>query len=172
MMVLSPSDPVEAQKMVAALVDRKGPAYMRICRSDMPVLLDADTPYELGKMIELRDNGDIAIFATGYMLSLALQAADVLQKEGIFVRAINVGCIKPLDTEMLYKVAGNVKGIVTVEEHSVVGGLGSAILEALANRFTLPVDVIGIKDSFVNHYGLTVSNIADAVRRMQNACER
>jgi len=176
MTVLCPADAIEVEKMVEAVVKHKGPVYMRICRSDMPVVLDAEEPYELGKMIQLRKDGNVAILATGWMVNVALKAADTLKTLGITARVINVSCIKPLDTETLYSIARQVKGIVTAEEHSVIGGLGSAVCEALTGKFMLPVEMIGVKDCFgcsahaheelLAHYGLTEEAIIKGVQKI------
>jgi len=178
MTVFSPADAIEVQKMVDAAIQHNGPVYMRICKSDMPVVLDAEEPYELGKMIQLRKEGDIAILATGWMVNVALKAAEILKTQGIIARVVNVGCIKPLDTETLYSIANQTRGIITVEEHSIIGGLGSAVCEALSSKFKLPVKMIGVKDHFgcsghsheelLSHYGLTEEAIIEAVQRILN----
>jgi transketolase len=181
MTVFSPADAVEAKEMVAAAIAHNGPVYIRICKSDMPVILDPSVPYKPGKMIELREDGDIAVFVTGWMVHVALDASKRLADEGIAVSVVNVGCIKPLDTETLLSVAGRVRGIVTAEEHSVIGGLGSAICEALAGKQMLPVEIIGIRDVFgcsahtheelLAHYGLTEDAIIQAVKKIMNTTQ-
>jgi len=176
MTVLCPADALEAEKMVKAAIDHNGPIYIRICKSDMPVVLDEKDPYTFGKMIELEKEGEYAIFATGWMTHVAQNAADILKAEGIPTRVIHVGCIKPIDMETLMRVVRQVKGIVTAEEHSVIGGLGSAICDAMAGYDAIPVEKIGVQDSFgcsghsheelLQHYGLTKEAIVAAVKKL------
>ncbi len=176
MTVLSPADATEAEHMIEAAIDIEGPVYMRICRSDMPDVLPEGIKYDFGKMLPLKKDGDIAIFATGLMVSHALEAAEKLSHDGINARVIDVGCIKPLDTLSLSRIAGEVKGIVTVEEHSRIGGLGSAICEALCDKPHPPIKMVAVDDSFgcsayypeelYKHYGLTSDDIANAVKAL------
>ena len=173
MTVLCPADAYEAEKMIEAAVELDGPVYIRTCRSDMVDVLPQDG-YEFGKMQPIKNDGDIAIFACGTMVAPALEAAEMLKEDGIEARVINVGMIKPLDTETLFKIAGEVKGIVTVEDHSVIGGMGSAICEALADTEHPRVKIMGVKDQFgcsaytpdelYEHYGLTAKDIAATVK--------
>ena len=174
MTVLVPVDAVETRKMVQAMIDWDGPVYIRINRNELPVITDPDSDYEIGKLQVVRNGSDIAVFANGVMVSKALAAAEELAKTGISVKVINASTVKPLaDEEVLAHVEG-CRGAVTAEEHSVIGGLGSAIAEALRRERNLPIEFVGVNDTFgtsalcyeelLAHYGLTVSAIADAIR--------
>ena len=178
MTVLAPADAVETRKMVKAMVEHDGPAYIRINRNDLPVLTDPDEPYHIGKMSQLRDGGDAVVFANGVMNSIALEAAQSLEKEGISLRVVNVSTIKPLDTKALIGYCRGVKAVVAAEEHSIYGGLGSAVAEALSTS-RLPVGFVGIQDSFgtsaknyeelLVRYGLTAEALAAKVKETLQA---
>ena len=174
MTVLVPVDAVETRKMVKAMVDWDGPVYIRINRNDLPVITDPDSDFEIGKLQVVRDGSDIAVFANGVMVSMALEAAEELAKDGISVKVINASTVKPLtDEEVLAHVEG-CRGVVTAEEHSIIGGLGSAVASALRRKRDLPIEFVGVRDSFgtsalsyeelLNHYGLTADAIKDAVK--------
>ena len=178
MTVLSPVDAVETRKMVRAMAESEGPAYIRINRSDLPVLTaDDDNPYIFGQMNSVRSGSDITVFASGIMVHQALKAAVILEKEGISIEVVNVSCIKPLDAEALNRFSAGKKGIVTAEEHSIIGGLGSAVAEALSET-PLPVVKIGIQDKYgtsascyedlLKIYKLTENDIAAAVKQLVN----
>ena len=132
MKVFSPADYYETKKMVRAMAEIDGPCYIRVNRNDVPVVTDPDAPFEFGRVTTLRDGGDAVIFATGFMVYQSLEAAKLLEAEGISARVVNVGVIKPLDAEGVLAAAKGMKAAVTVEEASVIGGLGSAICETLA----------------------------------------
>ena len=174
MTVLVPVDAVETRKMVKAMVDWDGPVYIRINRNDLPVITDPDSDFEIGKLQVVRDGSDVAVFANGVMVSMALEAAEELAKDGISVKVINASTVKPLtDEEVLAHVEG-CRGVVTAEEHSIIGGLGSAVASALRRERDLPIEFVGVRDSFgtsalsyeelLNHYGLTADAIKDAVK--------
>jgi len=175
MTVLSPVDAVETAKMVRAMAETPGPCYIRINRNDLPVLTDPLEEYHIGKMRVLREGTDAAVLATGVMVSLALEAAELLACEGISARVVNVSTIKPLCKKALLEAVSGVPFVVTAEEHSVIGGLGGAVCEALSEE-RVPVSVLGIDDRFgrsaenydilMEHYGLTAAGIADRVRSM------
>ena len=174
MTVLVPVDAVETTKMVAAMVDHPGPMYIRINRNDLPILTPADTPFEIGKLYTIREGGDVVVFANGVMVSRALTAAEELAAEGISVKVVNVSTIKPLDRQAVIDAAKGMKAVVTAEEHSVIGGLGSAIAEALRRENRAPLDFVGVEDVFgtsaynydelLAHYGLTSQAVAAKVR--------
>lgn len=176
MTVLSPADSIEVGKMVDCLLDWKGPVYIRINRNDLPFVTPEAEPYQIGKVWKLRDGADAAIFASGVMVSKALEAAEALAKDGVSVRVLNVSTIKPLDREAVVGYAAGVKAIVTAEEHNLVGGLGSAVVEALRGVRHAPVEFIGVQDSFgisaesyeplLARYGLTAAAVAGAVKRL------
>ena len=147
MTILNPSDGVEARACVKAALDFEGPVYMRFGRAAVPVINDReDYRFEIGKGEVLREGSDVTIIATGIMVSSALEAAEKLAEEGVSAEVINICTIKPLDRELI--AASARKTVVTAEEHSVVGGLGGAVCEALAEDCPVPVCRIGIQDVF------------------------
>lgn len=148
MVVLSPADATETKKMVFAAAEYDGPVYIRMGRLGVPVLFDDNYDFQIGIANTLRDGKDVTIVATGLMVAEALKAAEELEKEGISVRVINVGTIKPLDGETILKAAQETKFIVTAEEHSVIGGLGSAVSEFLSEVHPTKVKKVGIYDKF------------------------
>ena len=174
MTVVNPCDAVEARAAVEAAMQTYGPFYLRFGRFACPVLNDAESyKFELGKGVTLRDGKDVTVIATGYMVHLALEAAEELKAEGIDVRVINIHTIKPLDKDIVVKAAKETGAIVTAEEHTVVGGLGSAVTEAVCEACPVPVLRVGVEDKFgksgnvpmlLEEYGLTAKNIADKVR--------
>ena len=174
MVVLNPSDDVEAKAAVAAACEHQGPVYLRFGRLAVPVINDRpDYHFEIGKGVTLREGDDLTIVATGLCVSASLEAAEELAKEGVNARVINIHTIKPLDEELLVKAAKETKRIVTVEEHSVIGGLGSAVCEALSDTVPTPVHRIGMKDTFgesgpavelLHKYGLDAEGICREIR--------
>ena len=149
MVVLSPADATETKKMVFAAAEYDGPVYIRMGRLGVPVIFDEETyDFQIGIANTLRDGRDVTIAATGLLTYEALKAAEELEKEGISVRVINVGTIKPLDGETILKAAQETKFIVTAEEHSVIGGLGSAVSEFLSEVHPTKVKKVGIYDQF------------------------
>lgn len=175
MTVINPSDDVETKAAIKALLDYDGPAYVRLGRLPVPVIND-DPQYrfEIGKGIQLRPGDDAAILATGLMVSRTLEAAETLLSEGIHARVINLHTIKPLDRELVLKAARETGLLVTVEEHSVIGGLGSAVSELCGEEYPTRVIKIGVQDTFgmsgpalelLDRYGLNADNIAHTVRK-------
>ncbi len=175
MTVLVASDGVETRKMVRAMIRHDGPCYLRLTRNDSNVINDPAGEYEIGKLARLRDGRDVAVFAMGVMVEKALLAADKLAGEGISVRVVNVSTLKPLDRAGVLEAVRGTKGAVTAEEHTVLGGLGGAIAEALAKE-PAPLEMVGIQDCFgrsshdydvlMESYGLTVEAIAEAARKI------
>lgn len=171
MVVLVPADANEVKKMVRAMVKHYGPMYIRINRNDLPIYTSEDGEYEIGKIYQLKDGEDITIFANGVMVSKAMSASEVLEERGIYARVVNASTVKPLEKEEILKYIKGVKGIIVAEEHSIIGGLGSAIVEQLRNVKHPPVEFIGIKDRFgtsasnyeelLAYYGLTSEAIVD-----------
>jgi transketolase len=176
MTVLSPADSVELTAMMERILEWQGPAYIRVNRNDLPFLFPEDPAYRIGRIVKLREGDDAAIFASGVMVSRALEAARALAEKGISARVLGVGTVKPLDREAVIGHAQGARAIVTAEEHTVVGGLGSAVLEALCGVRHAPVELIGIRDSFglsaenydalLAHFGLTAEAVASAVTRI------
>ena len=169
MVIINPSDDVEAKAAVRAAYLHEGPVYLRFGRLAAPVINDnADYKFELGKGVTLRDGKDLTIVATGLMVAESLAAAEKLAADGIDARVINIHTIKPLDEELIIKAAEETGRIVTVEEHSIIGGLGSAVCETLAGVSPVKVDRIGIRDTFgesgpavqlLEKYGLNADGI-------------
>ena len=175
MTVINPADDIEARAAVEAAILHKGPVYLRFGRLAAPVFNNKDTyKFELGKGITLKEGNDITIIATGLMVSEALAAAEMLKEDGINAGVINIHTIKPLDKELICKAAENSGILMTVEEHSVIGGLGSAVAEAVTECYPVPVIKIGINDEFghsgpavelLKEFGLCRENIAQQVRK-------
>ena len=149
MVVLSPADAVETKKMVFAAAEYEGPVYIRMGRLDVETIFDEETyDFQIGIANTVREGNDVTIASTGLMTYEAIKAADILAAEGISVRVINVGTIKPLDGETILKAAKETKFIITAEEHSVIGGLGSAVSEFLSEVYPTKVKKLGIYDKF------------------------
>lgn len=149
MTILNPSDAVEARACVKAALDYEGPVYMRFGRAAVPVINDRpDYQFEMGKGVVLREGSDVTIVATGIMVASALEAAEKMAAEGISAEVINIHTIKPLDREVIVKSAQKTGKVVTAEEHSIIGGLGGAVCEALCEEYPVPVCRIGINDVF------------------------
>ncbi|MEK7525807.1 MAG: transketolase C-terminal domain-containing protein [Patescibacteria group bacterium] len=173
MVVVSPCDAVEAEKATIALAFNNKPSYLRIAREKSPVFTTDETPFEIGKAEIFREGKDAAIIGCGPLVYNALKAAEELSKEGIECEVVNCHTIKPIDEETIVKVAQNTGAVVSVEEHQIAGGLGSAIAEVLSRRHPTPQEFIGMQDRFgesgspselIEHFGMGVSNIKDAVR--------
>ncbi|MBR7151008.1 MAG: transketolase family protein [Clostridia bacterium] len=175
MTVVNPSDAVEAKAAVEAALNTEGPFYLRFGRYAVPVINDnADYRFELGKGVLLAEGSDVTLVATGIMVAMALEAKELLAAEGISARVINIHTIKPIDREILEKAAAETGAIVTAEEHNVIGGLGSAVAEAVGEICPVPVLRVGVKDTYghsgtvpalLEAYGLTPSAIVDAAKR-------
>ena len=151
MKVFSPADAIETAKIVKAMAEIDGPCYIRVNRNDVPEITSADEPFEFGKVKTLRDGKDVVVFATGYMVYQALEAAKLLEAEGVSVKVVNVATIKPFDVEGAQAAAAGMKAAVTVEEANIYGGLGSAVCEALCAgpaESRIPVSVMGVQDTF------------------------
>ena len=173
MTVLAPVDGIETKKIVKAAVEYDGPVYIRINRNELPDLSDENEPFEIGKPYVVRQGNDITVFANGIMVSKALKAAEVLEKEGISLQVINMSTLKPINDEAVKKLVQNSKGVITAEEHTIMGGLASAITHIL-RRSAIPIECIAIQDLFgqsaldyeelLEHYGLTAEEIIRAAR--------
>ena len=148
MTVIVPADDVETRQATMALADWPGPAYLRLGRYPTPRLFGADYRFQVGKNTTLRDGKDIVIFATGHMTAKALQAADLLAREHVDARVVNVSTIKPLDRVGVLQAVTSVGHVFTVEEHNIIGGLGSAVAEVLAEESAVPLTRLGVRDQF------------------------
>lgn len=148
MVVLSPADAVETEKMIFAVAEYKGPVYVRLGRLPVPIIFDEDYKFEIGKAVTLTQGNDVALIATGLLVYEALEAAKTLKEKGINARVINMSTIKPLDNETVLKAAKECKFIVTSEEHSIIGGLGGAVAEYLSEVHPTKVIRHGVNDVF------------------------
>ena len=173
MTVINPADAREAAAALKAAIDMKGPCYLRFGRNAVPVISDTeDFTFEIGKGRTLTEGNDVAIVATGLMVSLSLEAAAVLSERGIRARVINIHTVKPLDCDLVTKAAAETGVIVTAEEHNIIGGLGSAVAECVSETCPVPVLRVGVNDTFgrsgkvaplLEMYGLTVDAIVAKV---------
>ena len=169
MTIVNPADAVEARAAVEAAILHNGPMYLRFGRMAVPVIYDKDTyKFELGKGVKMTDGTDVTIVATGIMVDMALTAAELLKAEGISARVVNIHTIKPLDKEIILDSAKATGAIVVAEEHNIIGGLGSAVAEAVCEGCPVPVTRVGVEDQFgrsgkvpplLELYGLTPANI-------------
>lgn len=179
MEVVSPSDTIEAKKATLALAKSKRPAYLRLAREKTPIITTEETPFDLGKgdFFWIPESGiaDVGIIATGSLLYQALWAAKELEGEGIKTKVLNLSSIKPLDEKSILELAKETKKIVTVEEHQVAGGMGSAVAEYLSANFPVLLEFVGVKDKFgqsgtpielLKHYNMDKDGIKDAVKRL------
>lgn len=169
MTVINPADATEAKKAVAAAAEIDGPVYLRFGRLAVPMFTDAHAPFTVGKASCLVEGDDVTIIATGLMVNEALQAAEALRAEGIGARVLNMATIKPIDREAIVAAASQTGAIVTAEEHSIIGGLGSAVSEIVCETVPVPVVRVGVNDVFgrsgpalelLKLYGLSAENIA------------
>ena len=176
MTVICPADVTEAFAAVEAVINHDGPCYLRFGRYPVPDLTPeviSDYKFEIGKGVMYREGSDVTIVANGYMVHLAMEAADILAAEGISAEVINIHTIKPLDSDIIERSVRKTGAAVTAEEHSIIGGLGAAVCESLCERYPVPVIRVGVEDSFgrsgqvpelLEIYGLTSENIAAKAR--------
>lgn len=175
MTVINPSDAVEARAAVEAAMQTYGPFYIRFGRYAVPVINDnPEYKFELGRGVTLRDGADVTIIGSGITVSIALEAAELLAAEGIDARVINIHTIKPIDREIIIKAAKETGAVVTVEEHNIIGGLGSAVAEVICEECPAPMLRVGVEDKFgksgavvplLEEYGLTKENVAEKARK-------
>ncbi len=174
MTVICPADANETVQAVKAVIDAPGPCYLRLNRNDYENVTAEDKPFEIGMPSVLKEGRDIVVFATGIMVGMALEAAKELEGK-ISVKVVNISTIKPMNKEAVINLVKDCKAIVTVEEHSIVGGLGSAISEVLCKECK-PIEYVGVNDTFgssahnykdvLNYYGLTKESIVKAIEKM------
>ena len=173
MTIVVPGDSLAMKKLLPQVVEWSGPVFFRMNRNEVPVLFDESYHPEIGKAITLRSGADVTLVGTGLMVSRCLEAAEALLKDGIEARVIEVHTIKPVDSESLHEAAKETGAIVTVEEHSIIGGLGGAVAEAITDVCPVPVKRVGVADQFaetgpyndlLDNYGMSVKDIQDAAR--------
>lgn len=174
MTVVVAADATEARKLVPAVAEYDGPVYLRLSRAEVPVVFGDDHQVEIGKGNVLRDGTDVTLVATGVMVSRALLAAEKLRGKGVRARVLSLHTIKPLDNELILAAAEETGALVTVEENSIIGGLGSAVAELLSGEMPVPVVRVGIRDTFtdtgpyealLDRYGMSVDDIVSAADR-------
>ena len=175
MMVINPADSREAEQAVLKAAEYVGPVYIRLGRMAVEDVYDDSYVFELGKGVLLRDGKDAAIIATGIMVQEALKAYESLKEDGISAKVINIHTIKPIDREIIISAAKETKAIVTAEEHSIIGGLGSAVLEVLSDEYPVPLKRVGVMDTFgesgkpkdlLKKYKLTADEIVKQVKEV------
>ena len=173
MVIINPADDIEARAAVFAAAEHDGPVYMRFGRLAVPRVFDENYKFEIGKAVTLKEGTDVTIIATGLMVNEAIEAAKTLEEEGISVELINMHTIKPLDNEAVIKAAKKTGCIVTAEEHNIIGGLGSAVSEVVAEEYPVPVVRVGVNDEFgksgpavelLQLYGLDAKNIVEKAK--------
>lgn len=169
MTVIVPADGVETKQVIKAVAEYEGPVYIRMGRPKVPVLFGDDYKFEIGKGVVLKDGADVTLIATGIMVSKAVEAAELLAAEGISAAVVNISTIKPLDAELIIAQAQKTGAVVTCEEHTICGGLGSAVAEVLVENCPVPMVRVGVADKFgesglpdelLEKYGLSAANIA------------
>ena len=175
LVVIGPADATEVKKILPLVAEYDGPVYMRISRADTPLVFDEDYKVEIGKGVVVQNGDDLTLIGNGVMLFRCLEAAKILAKEGVSCRVINIHTIKPLDISLLQQAAEETGAIVSAEEHSIIGGLGSAVAEALVGFYPVPLERVGIADTFaetaldfeslLDHYGMGVEDIVEAAHR-------
>lgn len=175
MTVIVPADATETRGAVAAAAAMKGPVYIRLGRNKVPAVFADDHQFVVGKGCQVADGTDMTFVTTGIMTAPALQAATILAKEGVSARVIHIGTIKPLDQDLVLQAAKETGALVTAEEHSVIGGLGSAVAELLAEQHPTPLKRVGIHDRFgtsgkaeelIKYFGLTAEDLVEAAREV------
>jgi transketolase len=173
--VIVPADPVETREAIKWAAEHEGPVFLRLSRLPVPVVLAEDYVFTSGKAVTLRDGGDVTVMANGVLVYRALEAAERLAAQGVSVRVVNVSSMKPMDREMVLRAARETRGIVTVEEHSVYGGLGGAVAEILALEHPARMKILGVPGVFaptgsaeflLEHFGLTADGIETAVKEL------
>jgi transketolase len=175
MTVIVPADAVETRKAIRAIAEYKGPVYVRLGRNKAPAVFPEDFYFEIGRGSEVASGTDMTFVTTGIMTAQALKASELLNKEGISARVVHIGTIKPLDREIILKAAEETGAIVTAEEHSIIGGLGSAVAELLSEELPTPLKRVGVRDRFgtsgkaeelLKYFLLTPEDLADAAREI------
>ncbi len=175
MIVIVPADAIETKKAVKESVKYEGPIYIRLGRAEVPIVTNKDSPFAIGEANVIQEGDDITIIACGIMVAVSLEAAQLLEKEGIKAKVVNMHTIKPIDEDLIIKVARETKAIVVAEEHNIIGGLGSAVAEILCNKIPTPFEQVGMRDTFAESgkpeellakHGLTANTIVDVARKV------
>ena len=173
MTVLCPSDDVETKYLIEQISKIKGPVYVRLARLATPGIYEENQTFEIGKAVQIGEGTDATVFATGVVVAEAIKAKELLEEEGIHIRVVDIHTIKPIDKEMIIKSAKETKKLISIEDHSVIGGLGSAISEVLTEEYPCKLVRMGIKDTFgksgnavelLKYFGLTSENIIKCLK--------
>ena len=174
MTVLCTSDDTETRWAVEEISKIQGPVYLRLCRLATPIIYDENQKFEIGKAIQIGEGTDATVFATGVVVSEAIKAKEELEKQGINIRVIDIHTIKPIDKEMIVKCAKETKKLISIEDHSVINGLGTAIADVLTEEYPSKLIKLGVKDEFgksgkatelLEHYGLTAKSIIENIKK-------
>ncbi|MBO5413725.1 MAG: transketolase family protein [Clostridia bacterium] len=173
MTVISTSDDTQTRWAVKEISKIKGPVYLRLCRLATPVIYEENQKFEIGKSVQIGEGTDATVFATGVTVAESLKAKEELEKQGINVRVVDIHTIKPIDKEMIIKCAKETKKLISIEDHNVIGGLGTAIADVLVENYPTKLTKIGINDTFgksgkaeelMEYYGLTAENIVKVIK--------
>ena len=174
MTVLCTSDDTETRWAVEEISKIQGPVYVRLCRLATPVIYDENQKFEIGKAIQIGEGTDATVFATGVVVSEAIKAKEELEKQGINIRVVDVHTIKPIDKEMIIKCAKETKKLISIEDHSIINGLGTAIADVLTEEYPCKLIKLGVKDEFgksgkatelLEYYGLTAKSIIESIKK-------
>lgn len=175
LVVIAPCDVIETRKATLAAARYKGPVYLRFAREKTPIITTEETPFEIGKAVIFREGKDVAIIGCGPLIYNAMLAAEELAKEGIDVMVVNNHTIKPMDAETIINAAKTCGAVVTVEDHQIMGGMGSAVAEILAQNYPVPIEFIGMRDRFgesgepnelIEAFGMGKNSIKEAVKKV------
>ena len=174
MIVLSPSDDTQARWAIEEISKIEGPVYVRLARLATPILYNETQKFEIGKAITIGEGNDGTVFATGVTVAEARKAQEQLEKQGIYIRVVDIHTIKPIDKETILKCARETKKLISIEDHSVIGGLGSVISEVLTEEYPVKLERIGIQDTFgksgkaeelMEYFGLTANAIIEKFKK-------
>ena len=174
MTVMSTSDDTQTKWAIKEIAKIQGPVYLRLARMETPILYDENTKFEIGKAIQIGEGTDGTVFATGITVSEAIKAQEILKQEGINIRVVDMHTIKPIDKEIIIKSAKETKKLISIEDHNIIGGLGSAISEVLTEEYPTKLIRLGIKDVFgksgkaeelIKYFGITADNIIEVMKK-------
>lgn len=174
MTVMSTSDDTQTKWAIKEIAKIQGPVYLRLARMEIPIIYDENTKFEIGKAIQIGEGTDGTVFATGITVSEAIKAQEILKQEGINIRVVDMHTIKPIDKEIIIKSAKETKKLISIEDHNIIGGLGSAISEILTEEYPTKLIRLGIKDVFgksgkaeelIKYFGITADNIIEVMKK-------
>ncbi len=175
MTVISPSDDVQTKWAIEKIADIDGPVYVRLARMKTPIIYEENQKFEIGKAVQIGEGMDATVFATGVTVAEAIKAQEELKQQGIDIRVVDIHTIKPIDREMIIKCAKETNKLISIEDHNIIGGLGSAISEVLTEEYPCKLLRLGIKDTFgksgkaeelMQHFGITAKNIIDEIKNI------